>query len=259
MQALEKLTTASLGRSFIYLDEVDSTNTYLKNNGESLPHGCTVIAKYQSAGKGRQGRVWNDTDCESSLKMSFLLKSIAMPQLNILPLVCGLAAANAIMRLCDKECMIKWPNDIVMGGKKIAGILCESRISSDGIFAVCGIGVNLLQTSIYFENENLPYASSVFAECGKVLSIFDTASYILNEFEILYNIFLSGGFEALREQYKSRCITIGRDVKVIYENSILCGKAVDINSGGELMCEVDGRLMNIIANEASVRGLYGYV
>jgi len=92
-----------------------------------------------------------------------------------------------------------------------------------------------------------------------MLSVFDTASYILNEYEILYNKYLLNGFDALREEYKASCITLHRDVKVIYANSTLCGRAVDISSGGELICEVDGKLINIIANEASVRGLYGYV
>ena len=162
--ALQGLHTAVLGRRAIYLEETDSTNRYLKEAGESLPHGTLCYTGRRTSGRGRLGRDWTAPD-GAALAMSVLLRGAADADWSGLPLVCGIAVAAALDRLAGERAgmpfRIKWPNDIICAGRKMCGILCESSQGETGRFAVAGIGVNLTQTEADFRGEGLPHAGSV--------------------------------------------------------------------------------------------------
>ncbi len=255
---LENLTTNDLGRHCIYLDEVDSTNEYLKREGASLPHGTLVLAGCQTAGKGRLGRRWAATD-RDALAMSLLLRDFDVQRLSALPLVSGMAVAQGLREMTGGDFGIKWTNDVVAQGKKVCGILCESRLMGSGAFAVCGIGVNLIQNEDYFHQRELPYATSVRLATGVSLSPDKAAAAIMNGLEPLYQSFARAGFASLREEYRRQCVTLGRQVRVTYGGETREGEALDVAEDGNLICRIGGGLVKIAAGEASVRGMYGYV
>ena len=160
MEQLEQLATKRLGRTFLYFDSIHSTNTYLKEQGAQLPDGTAVVAGHQYAGRGRQGKAWQSS--EEALALSVLLKGVPPYLMQMLPILFGIGARRALSLLCGREILLKWPNDLLLGEKKIAGILCESAGFGEDVLAVCGIGVNLLQEPSFFAE--LPYGSSLWVE-----------------------------------------------------------------------------------------------
>jgi len=262
-----------VGNKLLWLDEVDSTNTYLKEHMDDpqFPHGTAVYTDCQTAGKGRRGNHWGGSNPNimnrpgASLALSFLLRKTKLEDMGVLPLLMAIAACRGLKGVCPNlEFGIKWPNDIICQGKKLCGILCESRISADGSSCtVCGIGVNLTQTQQELDNTNLPYAISLYiANQGKDMNRISPepiASAILDAFENVYQIYCQNGFTALLLEYKQNCVTIGKKVQVIWNQEAKEGEALEISPSGELICKIDGQLHTIRSGEASVRGLYGYV
>lgn len=255
---LPGLETRVLGRHFLHLKEVDSTNSYLKEHGSILPHGATVIADRQTAGKGRLGRSWSD-GAGGCLPLSILFKDLPRDKLPLLPLVTGLAVKRGAESLSGRDCAIKWSNDVLLGDRKICGILCESRLNSGNSFAVAGMGLNLNQTEEEFQAANLEYAASLFLVTGKKTEKYRAAAVLLNEIEPLYEKFLQNGFSALLEEYKACCVNLGRWVRISVHGEVREGEAVDILPNGSLLCRIGTELVELNAGETSVRGLYGYV
>ena len=176
---LPGLTTRVLGRTVISLDEVDSTNRYLKERAGELPHGTACLTGCQRAGRGRLGRSWDVPDGQT-LALSVLFRTGG--DVERLPLLCGLAVSGALEALTGAAFRIKWPNDIVCSGRKVCGILCESRPDGQGGLAVvAGMGVNLRQTAAWFAQAGLPHAGSVLELTGRTLSLEETAAAILNQ------------------------------------------------------------------------------
>ena len=190
MEQLEQLATKRLGRTFLYFDSIHSTNTYLKEQGAQLPDGTAVVAGHQYAGRGRQGKAWQSS--EEALALSVLLKGVPPYLMQMLPILFGIGARRALSLLCGREILLKWPNDLLLGEKKIAGILCESAGFGEDVLAVCGIGVNLLQEPSFFAE--LPYGSSLWVECGVRVSPAVAGGAILTAFEQVLEEFAAGGF-----------------------------------------------------------------
>lgn len=255
-ERLEGLTTRWLGHPSIFLESVDSTNSWLKKYGDGLPHGAICLTDGQTAGRGRLGRDWYSGKGDA-LAMSLLFKPREGTEL--LPIVCGIAVCNALKKLTNQSYKIKWPNDVLFGNLKICGILCES-VSTAPSFAVAGIGVNLSQTAETFKREGLPFAGSLLMVSGGVFAPGKVAVQILNELEPLWLILKNSGFDALRERYRKKCITIGRDVRVISPNGdiFLSGKAIDIAPDGCLLVDSGGKTVPVNAGRVSVRGDDGY-
>ena len=256
---LDGLTTRSLGRHFIWLDEVDSTNNYCKNNVSVLPHGTVVAAGHQTAGRGTRSRTWDSTPGDG-LAHSFLLGGMTPVDISILPLLAGLAVVTAAKEEYSVDAAIKWSNDIVVGGKKLCGILCESRIGGGESAAVVGIGVNISQSETDFLDIGLVYATSLLEVTGIIYEPLQVAVDILNRFEPLLDRYLSEGFSGvLRDRYKQHCITLGREVRIISKNGEVTGEAIDIAHDGSLIVLLGGVREVVRAGDVSVRGVYGYV
>ncbi len=251
-----KLATGWVGQNWIKLKEVNSTNEYLKQHGVSLPDGTVVTAQCQTEGRGRGGSHWN-SDHNGALYLSVLLKNC--PKIRSLPLVMGLAAARAVEKLSGIDCQIKWPNDIILQNKKLAGILCESRIMGASQYAVCGIGVNVLQPQSYFDACHLPYGISIFAASGLDCSVLTVGTKILEELEPLIELYRTQGFVALKQDYRLHSATVGKQIRLITADGEELGEAVDLTEEGELICKISGKLKVVTAGEVSIRGLYGYV
>lgn len=237
----------------IRLEEVSSTNSYLKENRNMLPDGAAVTALKQTAGRGRRGREWLSD--EGMLPLSVLLKA---PQFAAEITLC---AAVAVCEVLDSHYGgrynfgIKWPNDIVLNGRKLCGILCESVYFGDSCEVICGIGINLSQSEEYFRQAELPYGASLEMLTGSAPERNALAETIAERVIKLSK----SGFSDIYDSYRRRCITLGRDVKLIINGSEQTARAVDIAPNGYLICSNENGELSVNSGEVSVRGLYGYV
>ncbi len=240
-----------------YYDEVDSTNIAAKQNS-SQPDGTLFIADIQTAGRGRLGRRWlAPKGC--GIWMSLLLKpEIELADVPQITLISGMAVCSVLNSMLDLGAKIKWPNDIVVGSKKICGILTELSADTDGVsYVVPGIGINVNNES--FDEELAKKATSVYIETGSRADRCEIVCRIMEEFEKYYKILLSKGFLALREEYRRMCVNIGREVLVIKNNISSRAHCTDIAENGNLIVEKDGESIQINSGEVSVRGIYDYV
>lgn len=154
--------------------------------------------------------------------------------------------------------MIKWPNDIVINGKKICGILTEMSAEINMVnYVVCGIGVNVNTES--FDDDIADKATSMFIESGHKYVRNELIAKLLNEFECYYKKFLDGGLSAILDEYKKCCVTLGREVNVIFKNETFRGTAVDVDENGSLAVQTENGIIHVTSGEVSVRGIYGYI
>lgn len=239
--------------NIIRLDEVDSTNSYIKRNIARLPDLVTVTARLQTAGRGRLGHSW-EADA-GMLPLSVLIKDPVSPE--TFTLRAGAAVCGALEELCGDigGIGIKWPNDIVVGSRKVCGILCESVCSGDSIAVICGIGVNLTQDEDFFLSAGIPHGASLKMLTGRAPERDALCEAIAERVCAL----AKGGFEAVYDSYKRRCVTLGRQVRIIGGNGERTALALDIAPNGFLICKDEGGLFEVNSGEVSVRGIMDYV
>ena len=247
------LNTEFIGQNIFYYNETDSTNNRAKEE-HTAPDGSLFIAEIQNGGKGRLGRS-GEAPAGVGIWMSILLKPNLSPtDITQITLIAGLAVCRSL----GHEAKIKWPNDIVINGKKICGILAEMSAEINMVnYVVCGIGINVNIPS--FDGELAKKATSLLIETGKNHIRTQIIQRVLTEFEILYIDFLQNGLKNILPEYKALCITLNRDVQVIYKHETIIAKAVDIDEDGSLIVEKDGERIIVSSGEVSVRGIYGYV
>lgn len=256
-----RMKTAWAGKNLYYHKQTGSTNIDAKKLAEEgAVHGTLVVADMQNAGRGRRGRSWQ-APAGNNIYMSIALKPEFPPdRASALTLVMALSVAEAMQAVCDGEYRIKWPNDIVLNGKKLCGILTEMSAETDYIhYVVIGVGINVNQTE--FPQELQETATSVFKETGKVISRAGLIERILMEFEKNYDHYLETlNLAGLMERYNALLINRGREVKVLDPKGEYTGIAEGITESGELRVKKsDGEVVLVYAGEVSVRGLYGYV
>ena len=247
MSAIEisaNIDTKWVARNLVYHKETGSTNLDVKVLAEEgKPEGTLVVADMQTTGRGRRGRAWISPSGEA-IYMSLLLRPDCNPdKASALTLVMALAVVEALEEIDPDGCGIKWPNDVVMNGKKVCGILTEMSAELDAIhYVVVGVGINVNQPSI--EGELADRATSLYMELEQEYEIFQK-TYDLSGLVDTYNKYL------LNREKKVRVL----DPKGEYE-----GIACSINEKGELLVEKeDGEIVAVYAGEVSVRGIYGYV
>jgi BirA family biotin operon repressor/biotin-[acetyl-CoA-carboxylase] ligase len=252
------LGTRRLGRSFEYFESIDSTNDLLMRQAARLPDGFAAAAGEQLGGKGRLGRRWA-APAGSSLLMSVLLKPaepLATPSL--LPLACGLAEASALRELTGADIMLKWPNDIILSGKKLGGILCESRVSEREKAYVCGFGLNLSQTQEFFAGE-YSGGASIKMLCGEAPGSEETAAALLGKLEDACDMLWGGGEIKLLEEYSRLCVTLGKKVRASGTEKNVYGTARAIGADGSLVIDTPAGPERVYAADVSVRVQGGYV
>lgn len=259
----DKLETAWLGRPLVFHKETGSTNIDAKalaERGEAS--GAVVVADMQTAGRGRLGRGWA-APAGKNIYMTLMLRPDCPPnKASALTLVMAIAVYEALCELISKEqCGIKWPNDIVVNGKKICGILTEMSAELDQIhYVVIGAGINVNQET--FAPEIQETATSLYVERKKQSNRAALAARVLYYFEKNYAVFeKSWDLSALADKYNEFLVNRGREVRVLDPKGAYDGIARGINEKGELLVErkSDGQTMQVYAGEVSVRGIYGYV
>ena len=226
---------------------------------QGAPEGTLVVAENQTAGKGRRGRRW-DSPKGSGIWYSFLLRPEFAPEhASMLTLLAAMAVQNSVKEVTGLDGLIKWPNDIVINGKKICGILTEMSAQFDYInHIVIGIGINVHNES--FPEELQDHAGSLLLECGKRVHRADLIEAFLEEFERLYAIYLkTEDLSALQEEYDQLLVNRGRQVRVLDPKEPFEGKAMGITKKGELIVDTWESRKLVSSGEVSVRGIYGYV
>ena len=261
-----RLTTRWAGRKLYYLDTTGSTNNDAKRMGEEgEPHGTTVVADIQTAGKGRRGRSWQSLS-GTSLSFTILLRpDFAPDKASMITLVMALSVAEAVGEITGTVAGIKWPNDIVMNKKKICGMLTEMTMTPemDEIqYVVVGAGINVNNASPEeFQEEVRPTATSMRIETGQQYNRANLLNQVLLRFEENYEIFLKTlDLSGLREQYQKYLLNMGAQVRVLDPAGEYTGISEGIDNRGELIVvKENGERIPVYAGEVSVRGLYGYV
>lgn len=237
--------------NIIYLDEVDSTNNYIKSRCKELSDGDVVTARLQTAGRGRRGHEWAAN--EGMLPLSILLKD--PPERENITARAGLAVCEALEELCDGlSASIKWANDIIVSSRKVCGILCESVFFGDCADVVIGIGVNVSQTADFFETAGLPYGASLVMLTGKTPERGELTRKIAERVKLRAAM----PFSECRGDYRARIINLGRQVRIISPTSERTADAVDISETGFLVCRDESGTFEVSSGEVSVRGSEGY-
>ncbi|WP_255882520.1 MULTISPECIES: biotin--[acetyl-CoA-carboxylase] ligase [unclassified Ruminococcus] len=252
-----KITTLFIGRPTVILDSVDSTNEEIKRRAkQGAKQGLTVVSDEQFSGKGRLGRVWKSPKGTSVYESILLRPELAPSQVPCITLAAGLAMCRTINSIADFNAKIKWPNDIIIGRKKLCGILTEMAIEDNTVsFAVVGMGININNRS--FPEEISKKATSLYLEKEREFSRSDIIIRLAQSFEDIYNEFIMGGFESIKDEYISLCATIGRSVSAKRNDGEISGTAVDIAPDGGLIVETqNGEKKYISTGEVAVQGIY---
>jgi len=251
------LSTAVLGRVEIEIHpEIGSTNARARDLAQAgAPEGTLVLAESQTSGRGRLGRSWH-SPAGRNLYFTLILKPPCAPaEAALIPLTAGLAGAEAIGRLTGTQPEVKWPNDLMLGGRKIAGILSEMECRGVVVrFVVLGVGLNVNMTATDLPPELAAQAGSLRLALGRPFDRAQVLAAFLNRLETRYRTLLLGGRAELLADYRQVCQTLGSRVQYALENELVTGTAEEIDGEGNLLVrrEADGRMIRITAGDVSL-------
>ncbi len=245
-----------IGTEIVIMKTVDSTNEEIKRRAQkNAASGIVVISRSQTAGRGRLGRNW--VSSEGGIYFSILLRPELPPNdVSGITLAAGLGVCIAIRKFTGLDAMIKWPNDVIIGNKKVCGILTEMTAQTDMVdFVVMGIGVNVLNDS--FPEEISNKATSLKIETGGEVDLSRLMREIISVLDKTLCSYLLGISQEDMKLYKSMCATIGREVSLTRGGERLSGKAVDITADGELVVMLNsGKRITVNSGEVTVQGIY---
>lgn len=245
------------------LDSTDSTNNTLRNLADmGAPHGTCLLSINQSKGRGRQGKSFLSLPGQG-LYFSLLLRPHCIPsQTSHITLMAAVAACDAVEAVCGIRPTIKWPNDLVLGNKKLGGILTEmeARWEENTIeYIIVGIGINLNQRREDFPQELENIATSLRIHTRKETGLPALAAAMVTRFAQMSSSLITKKSLWL-QRYRDNCVTLGKEVKIITGEQTRYAWALDINEEGGLMVRYPGgREETLSSGEVSVRGLWGYI
>ena len=255
--------TAVIGRELRCFEELDSTNNYLKSQTDA-PDGTAVTAESQTAGRGRMDRSFQSPKGQG-IYLSVLLRPPLPPdRLPPVTALAGVAVCAAVERVCGVRPGLKWPNDPVLKGKKLCGILTELSLEAETgrvQSLVLGIGVNVGQGPEDFSPEVREMATSLFQALGRPVSRPRLTAALLEELDRAYAALLRGDLSEYLAAYRRRCVNLGKTVQLIPfgGGERETAQAVDIDEEFSLVVRgADGGERTVRSGEVSVRGLWGY-
>lgn len=249
-----RLDTRRLAHKVLFFDEIDSTNTLaVKLAQEGAAEGLLVIADSQRSGRGRLDRTWH-APAGSSLLFSLLLRPpLLLGQAQRATMLCALAAVRAIRDVARVQARVKWPNDLVVDGKKLGGVLTEIRPRGQQLdYAVVGMGIN-----VNLDLTELPQVmsppTSLLAERGEPVSRLDLLTRLLQEVDALYDEMLAGW--SPHAAWREHLDTIGKSVAVGTREEVIRGVAESVDENGALLVrDEDGVLHTILVGDVTLRG-----
>ena len=235
--------------------ELSSTNRVAGEMAVAgAPAGTIVVSGFQNAGVGRLRRAWISPPGRSLLLSVILRPRVETSLVSLLTLLCGVALAEAIREETGLAAGIKWPNDVLMRGRKVSGILAQGSVRGDAVdYVILGMGLNVNQTE-----EDLPpdcgdTATSLRIECGRRVSHAAMLRRFVSHWNAHFEAFLADGYPYLRAKWIENNLTLGREVSVRGENGALCGTAIDISERGGLIVRFpDGEDREFLAEDLSL-------
>ena len=243
-------------------ESIPSTNDLAKTMArEGAPEGTVVIAARQTAGRGRLGRQFHAPE-GLGLYFSLILRPNCSPR-DLFHLTCaaGVAACNAVEHAAGLRPRIKWTNDLVIGTKKLGGILTELSVTENGKveWAILGIGINCLHRESDFPDDIRSIATSILRETNKAVSPALLAARLMQALHPICNALLAEK-ASIMEQYRKDCMTLNQQIVLLRGDEKRYGTALSIDDDGGLIVRFDdGTAETVQAGEISVRGMYGYV
>lgn len=234
---------------FVY-DRVSSTNELAMSlaTKNDLWANTVIIADSQEKGKGRLGRTWISQP-GGNIYMSLAFKPrLDTKDATMLTLLTAVACAHAIRKISGLPVSIKWPNDLILSGKKLGGILTEIRADIDKVsLAVVGIGINVNMEEKDFTDEIRSIATSIKEESGKYCSRNELVLEILRQFERFYDILIKQGKHSLLDEWKTLSSTINKNVKVVIGDETVIGFVEDVDDNGMLILKLRSGLLRQIS------------
>ena len=245
----------------IYYKQLDSTNTKLTELArEGADHGTVVVADAQTAGKGRRGRTW-ESPAGENIYMSVLLRPTFDASLApMLTLCMAYSVAKVLEAKGFEDVKIKWPNDLVINGKKVCGILTEMQMNGSQIESVIvGVGINVNVQA--FPEELISKATSLYLEGKRKINLEELIKEVVEEFFSVYGQFCEEkDLSFIQDEYNELLINKGKEVRVLEPENEYTAYAKGISRTGELLVVMeDGTEKEIYAGEVSVRGIFGYI
>ncbi len=236
------LETRCVGREVIYFDQTDSTNAQARILADAgAVEGTVVIADNQSGGKGRLGRNWFSPS-GVNLYLSVILRPTISPRFATqMTFLSAVAVAQAIEATGSFSPQLKWPNDVLLAGHKVAGLLNELNAETEQIhYLVLGVGVNLNMTAEQFPSDLRCPATSLLLDGGKIVSRRQFTQSLLSSLDQLYTSYLSQGFQPLKEEWERRCNVINQWVEVDYQSHQQVGQVTGVDETGALLLSLAG-------------------
>lgn len=249
------LTTRSVGKQIHFFARINSTNIAARKLAElGAKEGTVVIADSQSKGKGRMGRLWQSPsgNLHTSIIFRPQIPPSSAPQVT---LIAAVATAKAIAKTIEVNPEVKWPNDVLIHGKKVAGILTETDCQGNTLnFIILGIGVNINASLKFFPRELLNSITSLGYEAGGDVSLPQFTRCLYQEVERYYDLWIAQGFSRIRNEYTKLFLLPGKLVQISFLEKITTGEVQGIDERGALLLRLpNGRVERIVAGDVTTR------
>lgn len=250
------LRTKRFGQSILFCQEVNSTNEWAKELAAfGAVEGTVAVAETQTAGHGRLGREWFSP--KGGLWFSIILRpKLIAREATKLMFTAGLAVAEALRKLYGLRVETKWPNDIMIDGRKVCGILAEMNTTGEAVnYVIAGIGVNAnFEVENRFPPELARTATSLKAEVGKEVNLGELFRALIEKLESAYDLFIEKGFAPILAEWKKHAVFLRSDVEVMVGTETWRGVAVDVNDDGSLIIRLeDGKVKHVHDGDVSLR------
>lgn len=242
-----------IGDRIIRLESVDSTNRYARDLlRESPAEGSVIVAEIQTAGRGRMDRRWISAPAQNVLATVIVYPPRELEEWGGLPLLAGLAVTDAVRELSSIDAHVKWPNDVLVGNRKLSGILVESGRQGDRSWAILGIGVNVNQ--VQFEGEYRLAPTSMTLEAGRTFDTEEVLTALCRRLDALYALWCSQGNAPILGGWKNATRFLGKRIVAEEGSSRREGRALDLGHDGSLIIEFDnGVREHFFAGDVSLR------
>ncbi|TLY05221.1 MAG: biotin--[acetyl-CoA-carboxylase] ligase [Thaumarchaeota archaeon] len=255
-EVADGLQTEIFGRKIYYFDTIDSTQSFaLRLASKPYENGSIVIAERQTRGKGRLNRRWISP--KGGIWLSILLKpDFEVSYVSLFPIITSLALAKAIEKVLKLKPRLKWPNDVTLNNKKVAGILIEASIETNKIdYLIIGVGINFRiqpkMVSRLLKNSENFYGITTLVGKNKESDPVELLQKFLYELEQLYRKILSGNLKEIRNEWIKKSSTIGKNVTISTPTGLVKGKAVSIDENGALLLSRKGKIRCLLVGDVS--------
>lgn len=252
----QDLGTYAFGKGQIhYFDEIDSTNVEAKLlAGKGAPEGTLIVAEKQRLGKGRRGRTWFSPDGEGIYLSLVLRPAIPASEAPRITLMTAVAVADAVLSFANIPVVIKWPNDILVRRRKLAGILTEMSTEMDSVeYIVVGLGLNVNTPAKGFPREICEQATSLFVETGRRVSRIRILKAFLEHFERNYERLVTVGFDPIMDRWRELTNVFGQRVRVEAIGNEYFGEVVDVDGDGILILKDEsGELQKVLCGDLCI-------